>query len=388
MAAAMAFLNQNLKLMPPRGSLRDKEDENDEGEGEGEHNGANSRLPEPTEEEVEQQPMPEIEMEPENESEPETELQAEVEAAPVNTRQSVVDFRHSQIKAQKRQDQENFGPQSSARGFRQPPRFIDRQEDAERVGWETQLPVSLPWSNGARATSSKRPAPPDTEDPNDEEMDDLDDVGFQEDDRMVDVEARRRTMPEQKPRQRTKIGRGTPKRAKLQEVQPRIDAEDSEEETQSNRQASHREPQMGNRSEPRNQPPARSQPPSTDYARVQEMARATTALHRQKNPKPQHRVKWTDQETEALIKYIEEYGCSWAQIKRADGEWVTNQDSGEQVWKGQGLLRDRGQVHLKDKARNMRFDYEKNGFTLPHGFENVTLSKSHIEKLAEMGLRP
>lgn len=59
---------------------------------------------------------------------------------------------------------------------------------------------------------------------------------------------------------------------------------------------------------------------------------------------PQVRRPWTEEEVEALMEYMDEYGCSWAAIKNADDE--QNQ-----------FLERRSQGDLKDKARNMKYDY-------------------------------
>lgn len=59
---------------------------------------------------------------------------------------------------------------------------------------------------------------------------------------------------------------------------------------------------------------------------------------------PQKRVAWTNEETEALINLIEEHGISWAFLKQQDGL---------------DKLERRDQVALKDKARNMKFDFLK-----------------------------
>ena len=70
---------------------------------------------------------------------------------------------------------------------------------------------------------------------------------------------------------------------------------------------------------------------------------AKESLARIVHKPPQVRRPWTEEEVEALMEYMDEYGCSWAAIKAADSE---NQ-----------YLERRSQVDLKDKARNMKYDY-------------------------------
>ena len=59
---------------------------------------------------------------------------------------------------------------------------------------------------------------------------------------------------------------------------------------------------------------------------------------------PQRRHAWTERETNLLIDLIGEHGTSWAVLKREDK---------------MDVLARRDQVALKDKARNIRFDFEK-----------------------------
>jgi hypothetical protein len=61
----------------------------------------------------------------------------------------------------------------------------------------------------------------------------------------------------------------------------------------------------------------------------------------------QIRRAWTEKETDHLIALIEEHGTSWAYLKKIDAE------------SGKNFLVGRDQVALKDKARNMKFDYLK-----------------------------
>ncbi|KAF2665489.1 hypothetical protein BT63DRAFT_459069 [Microthyrium microscopicum] len=84
--------------------------------------------------------------------------------------------------------------------------------------------------------------------------------------------------------------------------------------------------------------------------------------------KVQERKKWTEEETSALIAYIEEFGTSWAQIQKEDAN------------RG-AILKVRDQVALKDKARNLKFEYLKAGHPLPSNFASVSLSKAMRLKL-------
>ena len=73
------------------------------------------------------------------------------------------------------------------------------------------------------------------------------------------------------------------------------------------------------------------------------LAREMTAL---RPKKVQSRTPWSDEETETLLQLITTYGTSWAVLQAEDKR---NGD----------VLSSRGQVALKDKARNLKMDYLK-----------------------------
>ena len=59
----------------------------------------------------------------------------------------------------------------------------------------------------------------------------------------------------------------------------------------------------------------------------------------------QTRTAWSERECTHLIDQIEKYGCAWSQIKENDSL-------------GLGIFKFRDQVGLRDKARNLRVDFE------------------------------
>ena len=80
------------------------------------------------------------------------------------------------------------------------------------------------------------------------------------------------------------------------------------------------------------------------YREVNKQSKVTTALT---VPKPlQNRQGWSNEEIQTLLDLIEEYGTSWTLLKQKDAE-------------NGNILANRGQVALKDKARNIKFDYLK-----------------------------
>ena len=97
-------------------------------------------------------------------------------------------------------------------------------------------------------------------------------------------------------------------------------------------------------------------PPTSNYDHVNTLAKRAVALHNKNTKGPQQRKAWTLQETNALADYITQYGISYTLIKTKDKDLAPPL----------GILWQRDQVALKDKARNMKFDYLKYVITHAH----------------------
>ncbi|EEP75580.1 predicted protein [Uncinocarpus reesii 1704] len=89
---------------------------------------------------------------------------------------------------------------------------------------------------------------------------------------------------------------------------------------------------------------------------------------------PRVRLAWTAQESRQLVRLVRKYGPSWVAIKSADDE------------EEEPKLANRGQVQLKDRARQMVFDWLRAGQRLPKNFILIGLSAKHIAKLEAMGI--
>ncbi|KAG5438923.1 hypothetical protein PCANB_002253 [Pneumocystis canis] len=100
--------------------------------------------------------------------------------------------------------------------------------------------------------------------------------------------------------------------------------------------------------------------PYKDYSIVRQHLRLNKA--RRKEFKPQHRVPWSETEINCLMKAIKEYGSQWSFILSLYGPNGTLSRD----------LAERGQVQLKDKARNIKEEYIRAQWKLPPGFETVT----------------
>ena len=255
--------------------------------------------------------------------------------------------RLEQVKLHLKRNKENLRRIQSPGPSSVPRSFIDPQANAQRVRRSkgTQLrETSAP--RASQISRGKRPVPASDEDVGQVS----DDEGFEQDHRIVDVQRKRKEAPTSS--QRSVIVH-SPKRPRLQTNQQiaeeRLDSEEEDELDTST---------------------AINQVPSSNYRKVNQISKNLSRLI---PPKPQNRTKWSPSEDDKLIALIEEVGCSWARIKRLDA------DSGN-------ILKLRDQVALKDKARNMKFDYLKAGVQLPENFEGVTLSARQREKLRELGI--
>lgn len=118
-------------------------------------------------------------------------------------------------------------------------------------------------------------------------------------------------------------------------------------------------------------------PPRTQVARVNEEARAAMALSREiySHPKAQVRTPWNHQECNRLMEMVERHGTKWARILEEDA-----------VHEDGPLLQGRGQVPLKDKARNIKLDFLKARRRLPPGFELVSIGQRCINQLRSWGI--
>lgn len=101
--------------------------------------------------------------------------------------------------------------------------------------------------------------------------------------------------------------------------------------------------------------------PMSDAAAAYEAARDTR--NRPGVPSTFSRRPWTKQEEEALLKGLDKVqGPYWAQILELHGPGGSDSE----------ILKDRTQVQLKDKARNLKLFFIKCGLPLPAVFEYVT----------------
>lgn len=126
--------------------------------------------------------------------------------------------------------------------------------------------------------------------------------------------------------------RASPKKTRLQRDSPLQDQHDNEFDILEGYSSPRR---------PQERPPQPSQ--IQTYHEANSSAKERVALP---SRKVQVRRPWTDDETNALLDLITQYGTSWARLKKEDGRDGKTE-----------FLGDRDQVALKDKARNMKLDF-------------------------------
>ncbi|RMJ27042.1 hypothetical protein PHISP_02112 [Aspergillus sp. HF37] len=208
--------------------------------------------------------------------------------------------------------------------------FIDRQPDADKVS-----PISQGDARSAETSHTRQPKkrPRGL-------FEDSDEDELTQDDRRVNVAERRAQKPDQSPKKRRRTEQPAHRPA-------------SEEPTR-------RDPS----------PPPRHQP----QPREEEVS-SRERLHSTSEPdtEPKIRRRWTEDEDEQLISYMEKHGTSWSQIKAADN--ARPEASGGNMFKG------RDQMQLKDRARNLKFKRIREGEPLPAVFVRVTLGKKQRDQL-------
>jgi hypothetical protein len=75
------------------------------------------------------------------------------------------------------------------------------------------------------------------------------------------------------------------------------------------------------------------------------------------------------------MEMVERNGTKWARILEEDA-----------VHEDGPLLQSRGQVPLKDKARNIKLDHLKARQQLPPGFELVSIGQRCVNQLRDLGI--
>ncbi|KAL9105634.1 MAG: hypothetical protein Q9187_008677 [Circinaria calcarea] len=261
-----------------------------------------------------------------------------------------------QEEALKEQDKENIPQRPEATLGRSRRLFIDRQPNAQKISFGSQSASQQ--GHPIEPRSQRRPQIADSDDHHEHQPSSpSEDEGFQEDNRQnfrqqqMPARSRKRDVPAATPESPAHRIR----RAHERQEEPGEPAGLDREYRDAARNASNAViPSQGEM-----------------YRTVNTQSKAMTRVRLPK--KVQVRRAWSEVETDRLIDLIEEHGISWTHIKSLDAE-------------NGGILRYRDQVALKDKARNMKFDYLKTGIALPANFEQIPLAKAQKDKLRAVGM--
>lgn len=221
---------------------------------------------------------------------------------PVARAQQVVEFQASRNAENSRESTFRHIDQPNDRVKKS---FIDPQPNAERVSFESQ-------------------DQPDGDLPAEEAEELGTEEGFQQDQRQITRQTRHdKTSSGKRSAPAPLVRRHSPKKVRVASLDESFSDEDGSEA-------------------PQEQAPAPSQ--FENYKTANKVAKFKKASQIKR---PQIRKAWTNEETKALIELIEEYGTSWAFLKERDKKQK---------------LGSRDQGALKDKARNMKFDFLKSVF--------------------------
>lgn len=104
-------------------------------------------------------------------------------------------------------------------------------------------------------------------------------------------------------------------------------------------------------------------PTSILYEQARQASTNKSSPHNRRPGLPSQRRPWTQEEENALMAGLDAvHGPHWSQILALYGQNGSRSE----------ILKDRNQVQLKDKARNLKLFFLKSGITVPYYLQNVT----------------
>ena len=109
--------------------------------------------------------------------------------------------------------------------------------------------------------------------------------------------------------------------------------------------------------------PTQSAPTQVLYERARKVATSKSSSHNRPSGNPSQRRPWTTEEETSLMAGLDRVkGPHWSQILAMFGPGGTINE----------VLKDRNQVQLKDKARNLKLFFLKSGIEVPYYLQFVT----------------
>lgn len=211
------------------------------------------------------------------------------------------------------------------------PRLIDEQANARKASPFSSSESEQTQENVAESSKRKHASvePEDESESHDE--------GFQADRRNPDPNRRLAAPRTSTARPSSAVPtQRSPKRARVQNDE-QADQEDEQaaQEEQQAAQAARRRQQRANSRQPAAE--GDEEDPKAIATQAADQARVLTAIAKQRTAETQSRTPWSEADTDHLIDLIGIWGCSWSDIEKAGRFEV-----------------ERGQVALKDKARNLK----------------------------------
>ncbi|KAI9749517.1 MAG: hypothetical protein M1835_001537, partial [Candelina submexicana] len=257
-------------------------------------------------------------------------------------------------------NKENTPQHTPQRQGRQGKRFfIDAQPTAQRLEFGTGLEDTQASQKARTAAKGKRTAQEVLQVDESEEHDD-----FEQMDDRTDVQSRRAAKPTSSRRSPVANAQSSPKRQRVvtaPDNDEEFDPDQDSENERATQQAASRRPNH-------NTAQARNEQAETDYQKVNLAAKRIVSSTLP--PKVQSRRAWEPEAEQKFIEIIEEHGTSWTFIENL----------------GEPLLAGRNQTNLKDKARNMHFDFLKSRVPVPKNLDRCPLNKNQRTRLAELGI--
>ncbi|KAI9715859.1 MAG: hypothetical protein M1812_005679 [Candelaria pacifica] len=216
--------------------------------------------------------------------------------------------------------------------------FNEAQPTAQRLEFGTGLEDSQASQQAKPVAKGKRRANEVVEGEDDEDSD-----AFQEMDQLLHIESQKAAKPARTSRAPVVVPQSPPKRQRVETTLAAV--EDLEIDNDSETEQAIRRA-VSSRPTSTNTQTANEQA-KTDYQKINSLAKRTVAANIL--PKVQSRRAWEPEAEQKFLEIIEEHGTSWSHIEKNLKE---------------PLLAGRSQVNLKDKARNMHFDFLKYVFLL------------------------
>ncbi|KAF4625014.1 hypothetical protein G7Y89_g13154 [Cudoniella acicularis] len=251
-------------------------------------------------------------------------------------------------------------------------RLLDRQSDAEELRWDSESQET--------AGPSKRKPPRQER----QETEESEDQGYQVDQRAPNPARRMapparsrsliadappnpkrpRTNNQEAEKARLRAEKQAAEDARLQ-ASARAEAEEDESSIMEEDIPSRRRRRARPAVEEEEEESMEEDVPRPSTMQISASARVRTSrAQKEEEQRPQVRTKWSERDSQTLIALIERWGCSWAFLEKK-GKWEV----------------ERGQVALKDKARNLKVDFLISGVPLPENFDKIPLGAKEIRRV-------